>query len=199
MRCAVFGRWVSGCFACLVSSTKLKHFSLTGISNLHSFLEEERQLLIKSNQAVKLYLLVGGHCWLRPDGDEDVAHDVGGGPGGELIKRPTSTTEARPLDRRALIKLRRAAASKSRLRSGAHRLRTRPSEKLHRHAVWSGPAMLWAGVSTNVLIRWRRKLQVLFCRGKKKVGKTDGKVDAELPPLQLEVGQSLLCVSSSDI
>lgn len=38
--------------------------------------------------------------------------------------------------------------------------------KLHRHAVWSGPAMLWAGVSTNVLIRWGRKLQVWFCQGK---------------------------------
>lgn len=61
-------------------------------------------------------------------GGEDVTHDVGGGPGGELIKRPTSTTEARPLDRRTLIKLCRAAASESRLGSAARRLRTCPSE-----------------------------------------------------------------------
>lgn len=86
-----------------------------------------------------------------------------GGPGGELIKRPTSTIEAGPLDRRALIKLRRAAASESRLGSSARRLRSRPSENCT--GAQSGPAKLWAGVRTNVLIRWGRKLQGLFfCR-----------------------------------
>lgn len=56
-----------------------------------------------------------------------------------------------------------------------------------------------AGVSTNVLIRWGRKLQVLFCWGKKQCGKTDVEVGAELHPRQLQVGQSLSCVASSDI
>lgn len=68
--------------------------------------------------------------------------------GGEPIKRPTSTTEARPLDRHALKKLRRAAASESHRGSAARRLRRSPPppltasahvcpsvRKLHRHAV----------------------------------------------------------------
>lgn len=54
--------------------------------------------------------------------------------------------------------------------------------------------MLWAGVSTNVLIRRGRILQVLFCW--KKPEKTDRNVGTEQPPWRLQVGKDshVLCV-----
>lgn len=209
MFCTIFqtlpqvGRWASSCCVCCsVSSTKLKRFSLTGISNFHFYFWRGKKRANWIWPNCQTSLPVGGQCLLRLDVDEDVAHDVGGGPGGKLIKRPTSTAEARPLDRRALIKL----CPNGSIRESSRLHHSPPLHtsvrKLHRHTVWSGPAMLWAGVSTNVLIRWGRKLQVLFCWGKKKCGKTDGKVGAQLHPRQLQVGQSLsvsVCVASSDI
>lgn len=111
-------------------------------------------------------LLVGGRCLPRPDWDEDVAPVVGGGRPwrwthqaahfhhGGRPTRPPRTNKAPP---------------SGSIREPSRLVRSPPPltsvRKLHRRAVWSGPAKLWAGVRTNVLIRWGRKLQGLFfCR-----------------------------------
>lgn len=112
-------------------------------------------------------LLVGGRCLPRPDWDEDVAPVVGGGRPwrwthqaahfhhGGRPTRPPRTNKAPP---------------SGSIREPSRLIRSPPPltsvRKLHRRAVWSGPAKLWAGVRTNVLIRWGRKLQGLFFAGK---------------------------------